>query len=1293
MPAPTRPNYFLSQFLVVRDFKEEQDYHREMLQLHNQLMHDWGVVGDGLKVSSLSGTLPAFGGSGVNLSIGAGSAINSFGQAIVLEADTSIKITAGQDVWITIAFQELNSTDKDDKYPPPGGSENVTRLVPSPLVAAVTTAPPTDGTVITLAKVSANGTIDSSVRKLASSFMRVGGANDLSTGIGRQVGIGTVDPRAPLHIKGDAALLNLEGDTHGFVQFYPKGFDAGRKGWLGFGSAGDSHLRIQNEADGGNIVLSPIKGYVGISGSAGGAQGIQFGNREIKFRGDGIQHFSIFANKVTNALTFAKSGSTENMDTADANIMTLADSGNVGIGTTTPEGQLQIGDGWNRIGIGPTPDNRSDPTLYNTDYGTAYLGFNAVRTAKGWRRSGDGGNNGGSLIYNRIQGELCFVTLEKNDKDFLSDGEIKDRKRMVIDATGKVSIAKDLAVAGALAVRGAVTLRVDANNNPDTGHGIGYFGAGDKTVGEFAFDGPVFYGYGGGALGTSSGKNITLRWSGGNVGIGTTNPRDKLSISGGALSFESTIPGNPVPYVGLDYDAASDKLRFRTNIGTDKLNITAMVLDRKAGNVGIGATSPGANINTGNFFKADPAGKTLELYSAGNESVLTLSTSQDRDGAHLGGLYFTRAAGQSDAHREVAGIQCRQVKPDVLAGGSLHFFTKPAGDGVGVDSPRMVILDTGNIGIGTANPQARLTVRQESAKMSSTDLRRFMNSGRPALVLDLNFRDGDAGTFLDFSELKRNAGINQPVTVEAEGTAGYSFEKCANFTGGYCRVQDSRTDYRTGFTIEAWVRFRSFSDWARIIDFGNGPSADNILFTTVGGRPYLSVFQGGNAQSIQPKPGTGGLQLNTWTHLAATIDAGGNAVIYINGQIMNEGPVWLPQPAARGNSYIGKSNWAPDPAFDGWMASLRMYNRALSSTEINADMDADSKGASASVTDDMLNQAASGKAVFVCTNTGDGRNFDGGVEVRHTSLLQGIGLGYNTIYATGSQPNQSLTIRPRGRGNLVLNPLAGNVGIGTTQPIQARLVVRNAPSSTVAPYGFLNAITTGGNYSGPDSQNIAYSIYADARVAATEFNAFSDERIKDIQGRSDSALDLRTLLSIEVTDFRYKDVIGKGDALHKKVIAQQVKKVFPLAVSKHTDVVPDIYRPASLTNGWIELTTDLKKGDRVKLITEEGEEAVYAVLEATPDKFRVDLNAEGDQVFVFGREVNDFLNVDYDAISMLNVSATQQLKKEVETLRTEVAELKLANNALMKLQALDRVEASAPSLVVAKNGSNGNGRH
>src|SRR5436190_12313517 len=49
--TPTkRPHYFKSQFLVLRDFEDEQAYHEKMLRLHNQGLHSWGVVKDGLQV-------------------------------------------------------------------------------------------------------------------------------------------------------------------------------------------------------------------------------------------------------------------------------------------------------------------------------------------------------------------------------------------------------------------------------------------------------------------------------------------------------------------------------------------------------------------------------------------------------------------------------------------------------------------------------------------------------------------------------------------------------------------------------------------------------------------------------------------------------------------------------------------------------------------------------------------------------------------------------------------------------------------------------------------------------------------------------------------------------------------------------------------------------------------------------------------------------------------------------------------------------------------------------------------
>ena len=245
----------------------------------------------------------------------------------------------------------------------------------------------------------------------------------------------------------------------------------------------------------------------------------------------------------------------------------------------------------------------------------------------------------------------------------------------------------------------------------------------------------------------------------------------------------------------------------------------------------------------------------------------------------------------------------------------------------------------------------------------------------------------------------------------------------------------------------------------------------------------------------------------------------------------------------------------------------------------------------------------------------------------------------------------------------------GLVGIGVSNPIKAGLHVGNAPRTQVSAGYYMS----GDQFLYRDSATLPQvAIWADARIVATDFSAISDQRIKNIQGVSDGRLDLATLMGVEITDYLFKDVPANGDSPHKKVIAQQVETVFPQAVTQTTDTVPDIYTLAEIKEGWIELATDLKKGDRVKLIT-DNETAVHEVLEAEPDRFRTDLLPEGEKVFVFGREVKDFRIVDYDAIAMLNVSATQELKREKDA---DVAALVQANIALSdrvtELEASDR---------------------
>jgi hypothetical protein len=72
---------------------------------------------------------------------------------------------------------------------------------------------------------------------------------------------------------------------------------------------------------------------------------------------------------------------------------------------------------------------------------------------------------------------------------------------------------------------------------------------------------------------------------------------------------------------------------------------------------------------------------------------------------------------------------------------------------------------------------------------------------------------------------------------------------------------------------------------------------------------------------------------------------------------------------------------------------------------------------------DILSEARSGthpaaiKGLYVTGSLGPDNT---GIEFRHSNGTQGIGFGYNTIYATGSVTDQDLGLKPRGTGKVVV---------------------------------------------------------------------------------------------------------------------------------------------------------------------------------------------------------------------------------------------------------------------------------
>jgi septal ring factor EnvC (AmiA/AmiB activator) len=105
------------------------------------------------------------------------------------------------------------------------------------------------------------------------------------------------------------------------------------------------------------------------------------------------------------------------------------------------------------------------------------------------------------------------------------------------------------------------------------------------------------------------------------------------------------------------------------------------------------------------------------------------------------------------------------------------------------------------------------------------------------------------------------------------------------------------------------------------------------------------------------------------------------------------------------------------------------------------------------------------------------------------------------------------------------------------------------------------------------------------------------------------------------------------------------------------------------------------------MITQNKNQEVNVVAHVVNEKaFTVETKEPlGDKVFVYGKQCLDLKAVDYDAISMLNVSATQELAKKVEALEQENSELQAESKRLSAIEARQGAEIAATKTVESEN--------
>jgi hypothetical protein len=140
----------------------------------------------------------------------------------------------------------------------------------------------------------------------------------------------------------------------------------------------------------------------------------------------------------------------------------------------------------------------------------------------------------------------------------------------------------------------------------------------------------------------------------------------------------------------------------------------------------------------------------------------------------------------------------------------------------------------------------------------------------------------------------------------------------------------------TGMTLEAWVFPTASTSWATTImkEQTNG-LAYSLYASSSANRPIVYFNTGKSTTRHRYLSGPAALPLNTWSHLAATYD-GVTLRLYINGAQVSSQPQTGSIITSTGALRIGGDS--AGEFFRGLIDEIRIYNRALSPSEILTDL-------------------------------------------------------------------------------------------------------------------------------------------------------------------------------------------------------------------------------------------------------------------------------------------------------------------------------------------------------------------
>ena len=218
--------------------------------------------------------------------------------------------------------------------------------------------------------------------------------------------------------------------------------------------------------------------------------------------------------------------------------------------------------------------------------------------------------------------------------------------------------------------------------------------------------------------------------------------------------------------------------------------------------------------------------------------------------------------------------------------------------------------------------------------LASGGLRGLHAQTLPAgLVAAYGFNEGSGSTTGDASG-NSNTGTISGATWTTPGRYGRALSY--NGSSNRVNVADANSlDLSTGMTLEAWVYPTASSGWRTVAIKERVGGMTYALYANNGAsRPAVYLRIGSTDRYVT---GSTSLPLNMWTHLAATYN-GSTVLLYVNGSQVGSlaatGSMAVSNRALR----IGGSTTLSGRYFAGRIDEVRIYNRALTQTEIQTDM-------------------------------------------------------------------------------------------------------------------------------------------------------------------------------------------------------------------------------------------------------------------------------------------------------------------------------------------------------------------